>query len=138
VKLASWYYLVALSVNCLKPLNWKGWVTLHMSDLSRLMPLVAVSLAIWLIALALGYLWVRAMRYPFTQRQRKMWWYYALVMSAIPVLNPLMAAMAWWLLPLKTSVEITISLLVTWMIIAFYAVRRMSRPGGRLGPESQN
>jgi drug/metabolite transporter (DMT)-like permease len=108
-----------------------------MSNYSKMMFIVELSGAVYLIALALGYGWVRAMHYPPTLRQRKMWTYYVLFISALPVLNPLCVAMALWLMPFKQSAVFGITLLVFWMVIAFYIVRRMSKPGGRLSQERQ-
>ncbi len=93
---------------------------------------VAGCLAAYFVALALGYMWTRAMHYPFTRRQRIMWTYYVLWMTAIPVLGPLMLAMGLWLTSVKTSITTTVFLLIAWMVIAFYKVRQMSKPGGRL------
>src|SRR5690348_6354183 len=97
--------------------------------------LVLLSVGVWAIALAVGYGWLRAIHYPFSARQRKMWWYYVLVISAIPVLNPIMGAVGRNVLPVNTSVELAVSVLVGWMIVAFFIVRRMSKPGGRLSEE---
>ncbi len=108
-----------------------------MSNRDRILFIIELSLITYLIALALGYVWVRAMHYPFTLRQRKMWTYYVLFVSAVPVLGPLMVAMGLWLLPVNGSIAITVFLLVIWIVIAFYLVRRMSKPGGRLSQEPQ-
>ncbi len=98
---------------------------------------VLICLAVYLVALGFGYIWARAMHYPFTRRQRIMWTYYVMWMTAIPVLGPLMLAMGLWLLPVRESIEATISLLFIWMVVVFYVVRQMSKPGGRLGQERQ-
>jgi len=98
---------------------------------------VLICLVLYFIALAFGYLWARAMHYPFTQRQRVMWTYYVMWMTAIPVLGPLMLAMGLWLTSVKTSIMATVFLLIIWMLIAFFIVRRMSEPGGRLSKERQ-
>lgn len=47
-----------------------------MSNLERFLYAIGGSVLIALTALGLGYIWVRAMHYPFTPRQRKMWTYY--------------------------------------------------------------
>ena len=106
-----------------------------MSNHSRLLFTVEFTAAVYLIALALGYGWVRAMHYPFTFRQRKMWTYYVLFVSALPVANPLWVALTLWVVPIKESGAIVILLLVVWMFVAFYIVRRMSKPGGRFTKE---
>jgi hypothetical protein len=51
--------------------------------------------------------------------------------------RPLMLAMGLWLLPVRASIETILFLLLVWMVVAFYLVRRMSRPGGRLSQERQ-
>ena len=108
-----------------------------MSNEARMLFIVVLSLVTYPIALGLGYAWVRAIHYPFTLRQRKMWNYYVLFISAFPALAPLMVAIGLWLLPVNWSIAITICLLALWMVIAFYIVRRMSKPGGRLSEERQ-
>jgi hypothetical protein len=87
-----------------------------------------LSVVICLIALGLGYGWVKATHYPFTVRQRKMWIYYVLVVCALPVFGEVFLAMKFWVMPLKQSGAVAISLLLVWMVIAFYLVCRMSRP----------
>ena len=108
-----------------------------MSNSDRMLYGILICLIVYLIALGIGYIWARAMHYPFTRRQRMMWTYYAMWMTAIPVLGPLMLAMGLWLLPVRASIETTIFLLFIWMVVAFRVVRRMSRPGGRLSQERQ-
>jgi hypothetical protein len=108
-----------------------------MSNNDRMLFIVEVSLGVYLIALGLGYVWVRAMHYPFTLRQRKMWTYYVLFISALPVLTPLCVAMGLWVVTPKQSAAAAIFLLVVWMAFAFYIVRHMSRPGGRLSEDRQ-
>jgi len=108
-----------------------------MSNSDRMLYGVLIDLALYLVALGLGYVWARAMHYPFTRRQRLMLTYYVMWMTAIPVLGPLMLAMGLWLLPVRESIETTIFLLFIWMVIAFYVVRRMSKPGGRLSQKRQ-
>lgn len=103
-----------------------------MSNGARMLFICGISAGIYVIALALGYGWARAMHYPFTFGQRKMWTYYVLFISALPVLAPLMVAMGLWLLPVTESIEVVVFLLLAWMAISFFIVRRMSRPGGRL------
>lgn len=97
--------------------------------------MVLICLAVYLIALGFGYIWARAMHYPFTRRQSVMWAYYVMWMTAIPVLGPLMVAMGLWLMPVMASIKTTIFLLIVWMVIALFVVRRMSKPGGRLSEE---
>jgi hypothetical protein len=106
-----------------------------MSNLERLIYAIVGSVGIAAIALALGYVWVRAMHYPFSLSQRKMWTYYVLFILSIPILCPLFVALTRWLMPVQQSAVLSISLLATWMIVAFFIVRRMSRPGGRLSEE---
>ena len=108
-----------------------------MSNEARMLFIVELSLVTYPIALGLGYGWVRAMHYPFTLRQRKMWNYYVLFISALPVLAPLTVATGLWVLPVNASLTIGVCLLALWMVIAFYIVRRMSKPGGRLSEERQ-
>jgi len=99
--------------------------------------MAVLSLAVYLVVLGLGYVWARAMHYPFTLRQRKMWTYYVLVTSSFPILGPLMVAMGLWILPVRGAVEVIVVLLIVWMVVAFYMVCRMSRAGGRLSKEQQ-
>lgn len=107
-----------------------------MSNHSRVLFTAEFAVAIFLLALVLGYGWIRAMNYPFTLRQRKMWMYYVLFISAIPVASPLWAALTLWgMVPIKESGAIVIFLLLVWMLIAFYIVRQMSKPGGRFNQE---
>jgi hypothetical protein len=106
-----------------------------MSNIDRVLISAGGTLFISCIALAAGYLWIRAMHYPFTPRQRKMWTYYLLFVSALPVASSLWAALSLWVMPRNQSAAFTLFLLVVWMVIAFYIVRRMSRPGGRLSRE---
>jgi hypothetical protein len=87
------------------------------------------------IALLLGYVWIRAMHYPLTLRQRKMWTYYVLFICSLPVLGEIFLAMKFWVMPLQQSGVLTIILLIIWMIVAFFIVRRMSKPGGHLSEE---
>lgn len=108
-----------------------------MTNADRILGMAEISLAVYLIALVLGYGWVRSAHYPFTVRQRKMLTYYALSLAVLPVLGPLTVALARWLLPESASMAIGAFLFLTWMVIAFYIVRWMSRPGGRLGQERQ-
>ncbi len=108
-----------------------------MSNSDRMLYEVLICLVVYFVALFFGYVWARAMHYPFTLRQRVMWTYYVMWMTAIPVLGPLMLAMGLWLMPVKTSIMTTIFLLIIWMLTAFIIVRRMSKPGGRLSDEQQ-
>ncbi len=80
---------------------------------------------------------MRAIHYPFSLRQRRMWTYYVLSISSLPVLATLMVGMGLWFLPVKESIAFSIFLLLVWMVIALYIVRRMSKPGGRLSQERQ-
>ncbi len=109
-----------------------------MSNLDRVLTAAGGTLIISCIALAMGYVWVRAMHYPFTLRQRKMWTYYVLFISALPVASSLWASLALWAMPIERSGALVIFLLLVWMVIAFYIVRRMSRPGCRLSKERLN
>lgn len=106
-----------------------------MPYIDRMLSGGALALVSCLIALGLGYVWIRAMHYPFTLRQRKMWTYYLLFISAIPVLGELFMSLTFWAMPLKQSGAAAIFLLIVWMVVAFFIVRRMSRPGGRLSQE---
>ena len=108
-----------------------------MSDYGSILFIVEFSAGAYLVALVLGYRWTKAMHYPFTLRQRKMWIYYVLIISAGPILATLMVAMGLWLLPINDSVAITIVLLIAWIVIAAGIVRRMEKPGGRLSQERQ-
>jgi|ERR1700737_464389 hypothetical protein len=118
--------------------NLKPSPELNMSNQDLVLVTISFSLAVYVIALALGYIWARAMHYPFTLRQRKMWTYYVLFLSGACVLNPLFVAMGrLWGMPFKQSAAVIIFLLVIWMAIAFYIARRMSKPGGRLSQERQ-
>ena len=107
----------------------------QMSNQGRLLYAGLGSLGITLAAIALGYLWGRVVHYPFTLLQRKVWTYYVLCSCSFPILVPLMVAMGIWLLPLQDTVETAIALLLAWMILALYIIRRMSKPGGRLSKE---
>lgn len=106
-----------------------------MSNIGRLLYMVLISLTVYGVALGLGYIWVRGLHYPFTRRQRVMWNYYVMWMTAIPVLGPLMVVMGLWLMPVRTSIMTTIFLLVVWMVVAGYVVHRMAKPGARLSQE---
>jgi len=75
------------------------------------------------------------MHSPFTLRQRKMWTFYLLFMTAACALSPLCLAMALGVMPLKQSAAITIVLLLIWAGVALSIIRRMSAPGGRLSKE---
>jgi hypothetical protein len=109
-----------------------------MPNLDRFFQSILGSVGITLIALVLGYLWARAMHYPFTVRQRKMLTYYALFLAGACVLNPVFVAMVrLWRFPLNESAAVVIFLLLIWLVIVFYIVRGMSRPGGRLSEEPQ-
>lgn len=106
-----------------------------MSNNDRMLFIVEISLGVYFTALCLGYGWVRAIHYPFTLRQRKMWTYYVLFASALPVLTPLCMAMGLWIITPKQSAAVTIFLLFVWIIFGLFIVRHMSRPGGRLSEE---
>jgi hypothetical protein len=106
-----------------------------MSDLQRFLYSIVGSIGMALITLAMGYLWAKAMHYPLTLRQRKMLTYYALFVCSFPILGPSYVAMARWVMPINQSGIVTLSLLLGWMVIAFFIVRRMSKPGGRLSEE---
>src|ERR1700722_15277658 len=108
-----------------------------MSNLGCVFYMALFCFGTYLMALAPGYFWARAMHYPFTMRQRKMLNYYALFISSVPVLGPFMVALTRWLLPVEESIDITLLLLAVWMVIVLFIVRRMSRPGGRLSHERQ-
>jgi hypothetical protein len=107
------------------------------SKLHRMFFSGGMALIACLIALGLGYAWIRAMHYPFTLRQRKVWIYYVLFLCAIPLLGEFFMAMAFWVMPLRQSGIISVILMLVWMVIALYIVRRMSRPGGRLSRDRQ-
>lgn len=106
-----------------------------MTNSDRMTFIVELSLGTYPIVLGLGYVWVRAMHYPFTIRQHKMWTYYVLFTSAFPVLAPLCVALGLWVMPPRQSAEISIVALIAWMAASFYIVRWMSKPGGRLSQE---
>lgn len=106
-----------------------------MSNLDRILYGAVFSPVICLIALGLGYVWMRGMHYPFTLVQRKMWTYYVLFLSAVPILGEVFLALKFWVMPLNQSGVLTICLLIVWMVIAFFIVRNMSKPGGRLSQE---
>lgn len=108
-----------------------------MTNQDRMVFILGLSAACYIAALGLGYFWVRAMHYPFTLRQRKMWNYYVLIISALPVLAPFMVAMGLWMLSPAGSMAVSISLLVIWIVISILLVRRMSKPGGRLSEERE-
>jgi hypothetical protein len=108
-----------------------------LSNEHRMLFIIALSVVTYPIALGFGYLWVRAMHYPLTVRQRRIWTYYVLIVSAFPVLATLTVAMGLWMLSAKGSAVIALFLLVVWIVIAQLIVRRMSRPGGRLGNPHQ-
>ncbi len=108
-----------------------------MSNQERLFYSSVGSLGITLIAMLLGYVWGSVVHYRFTLLQRKVWNYYVLCSSSFPVLVPLTVTLGLWLLPVREAIETTTFLLFVWMIIAFYIVRRMSKPGGRLSNERQ-
>jgi len=109
-----------------------------MSDIGRVLFASAVSVATCVIALPLGYIWTRAMHYPFTPRQRKMWTLYALIIPAAAVVCPVFVAMVrLWKLPLNQSAAIALVLLAAWMVIAFFIVHRMSRLQGNKERGSQ-
>jgi hypothetical protein len=108
---------------------------LSMSHVDRMLYGGVFSLVICFIALGLGYGWMKGMNYPFTLRQRKMWTYYLLFISAIPVLGELFLFFTFWAMPLKQSGAAAIFLLAMWMVVVFYIIRKMSRPGGRFSPD---
>jgi len=88
------------------------------------------SLFVYVIALGVGYVWIRAMHYPFTLRQRKMWIYYVLFLSALPVLGEVFLALRFWVMPIEESAEITIAILIVWMVVALFIVRRIAKSEG--------
>jgi hypothetical protein len=108
-----------------------------LSNQDRILFIVGLSGVTYPAALGLGYSWVRAMHYPFTLRQRQIWTYYVLFVSAVSLLAPLTVAFGVWLLPVKWSFAVAVFLLGVWMVIAFYIVRQMSKPGGRLSNERE-
>jgi hypothetical protein len=108
-----------------------------LSNQDRILFIVGLSAVAYPLALGLGYIWVRAMHYPFTLRQRQMWIYYVLFISGVSLLAPMTVAAGLWLLSVKWSFAVALFLLGAWMVIAFYIVRRMSKPGGRLSKERQ-
>ena len=106
-----------------------------MSNLERLAYAMVGSMVIAAIGLVLGYIWARAMGYPFSLFQRKMWTYYVFVILSIPIVCPLFVGLTRWLMPVQQSAVLSVSLLAAWMVVAFFIVRRMSKPGGRLSQE---
>jgi hypothetical protein len=108
-----------------------------LSNQDRILFIVGLSVVGYLAALGLGYIWARAMHYPFTLRQRQIWTYYVLFVSAVSLLAPMTVAVGLWLLSVKWSFAVSLFLLGVWMVIAFYIVRRMSKPGGRLNKERE-
>lgn len=110
-----------------------------MSNLRLVLVTGIFSLAVYAVALALGYLWARALRYPFTLRQRKMLSYYALGLGGASILNPLFVAMGrFWGVPLGEAAVLIVAILFAWIVLTFYIVRHMSKPGGRLSKEREN
>jgi 4-amino-4-deoxy-L-arabinose transferase-like glycosyltransferase len=108
-----------------------------MSNLDRMKFIVEISLGTYALVLALGYAWMKAVRYPFTLRQRRMWTYYVLFISSLPVLAPLCVAMGLWILPPKESGAVCIAVLLAWTVTALLIVHHMCKPGGRLSDERQ-
>ncbi len=108
-----------------------------MSDLDRLLYMIGLSIAAYLLVLGLGYLWTRAVHYPFTPRQSKMWSYYVLCISSFPVLGPLMVAPGLWLLPVRRAIELTVFLLASWMTISYFLVRKTPKPDARITQERE-
>jgi hypothetical protein len=72
-----------------------------LSNQDRLFFILGLSAVAYPVALGLGYVWVRAMHFPFTVRQRRMWTYYVMFVSAVSLLAPLTVAIGLWLLPIK-------------------------------------
>jgi hypothetical protein len=101
-----------------------------MSDIDRVLFTLAISVLSSAIALPLGYAWTRAMHYPFTLRQRRMWTLYVLVISAAAVMAPVFVAMyRLWKVSLNQSATVTIVVLVVWTALSYFMVLRMSRRG---------
>ncbi len=63
-----------------------------LSNQDRILFIVGLSVVAYPAALCLGYVWVRAMHYPFTLRQRQIWTYYVLFISAVSLLAPVTVA----------------------------------------------
>jgi hypothetical protein len=108
-----------------------------LSNRDRILFIVGLSAVAYPVALGIGYIWARAMHYPFTLRQRQIWTHYVLFVSAVSLLAPMSVAVGLWFLPIKWSFAVALFLLGVWTVIAFYIVRRMSKPGGRLNKESE-
>jgi hypothetical protein len=125
-------------VNAVIASSMNGFGSRNLPVLNEILQLLAILFSTYLIALVLGYGWIRAIHYPFTLRQRKIWIYFVLFISAIPVLGLPTALVGRWLLPILDSFIVAFSLLAAWMVVAFYIVRRMSQPGGRLSQERQS
>ncbi len=108
-----------------------------LSNQDRILFISGLSAVAYPIALGIGFIWARAMHYPFTLRQRQIWTYYVLFVSAVSLLAPMTVAIGLWLLPATWSFALALFLLAAWMVIAFYIVRRMSKPRGRLNEEGR-
>jgi hypothetical protein len=106
-----------------------------LTNQSRMLFILGLSIVSYVCALGLGYLWSRAMHYPFTLRQRQMWTYYVLFISGVSVLAPLTVAMGLWIMPKEWSFGVGLLLLALWMVTEVFIVRRMSRPGGRFNQD---
>jgi hypothetical protein len=106
---------------------WRNQMTIDSAvKLHRMAESGGIAVAACVIALGLGYLWVSSMHYPSTLRQRKMWRYYLLFLCALPVLGELHMALTFWVMPIQQSSSIAIGLLLAWMVVSFFMVRRMT------------
>lgn len=95
------------------------------------------SVLLYPIIIGIMYGWLKLVHSPLRLYQRKMLTFFAIFLAAVPVLNPLWIASAWWLTSLKTSVTITIILFLIWGYISFAIVRKMSLAGHCLSEEQE-
>ena len=67
--------------------------------------------------------------------QRKLLFYTVLLLASCPILGPLWLASAYWLMPLKPSVALAVTLFLIWGVVAFPLMQRHYRHEGRLNEE---
>jgi len=92
--------------------------------------LFGLDLVILVATVGACYAWLRATHTPLQVYQRKLLCYSVLLLASCPILGPLWLSLAYWLLPLKPSVAVAVTLFLIWGVVAYPLVQRHFRLEG--------
>jgi hypothetical protein len=94
--------------------------------------LFGLDLVILVATVGACYAWLRATHTPLRVYERKMLCYSVLLLASCPILGPLWLSLAYWLMPLKPSVVVAVTLFLIWGVVAFPLVQRHYKQEDRL------